>query len=132
MPVQVVNAGVATLRVSTREATLLDLVRHQNQVGGIEAIARIARDFAPKMAARGLLEALDAMGQVPCAQRLGFILEQLGLERLAAAVTLWLEGKRKKLQPLSLAGGIDAPLVANERWALEYAALDLTQIQEQI
>ena len=59
--------------MSARAVTLLDLIRHQSAVGGLDAIACVARDLLPRMSSAGVLEALEALGQVPAAQRLGFI-----------------------------------------------------------
>ena len=48
-PTTLVTSGVAPWRVSTREATLLDLIRHQPVIGGIESVVRIAHDLIPKI-----------------------------------------------------------------------------------
>jgi len=58
-PPQPTSTPPSLARISTREATLLDLLRHQAQIGGIEAVARIAKDFSPSLDARGLSQALD-------------------------------------------------------------------------
>jgi hypothetical protein len=47
------RARNARVRVSTREATVLDLVRHQNAIGGLDAVARITRDLLPQMRHEG-------------------------------------------------------------------------------
>lgn len=102
-PVIVERGEVAPLRVSTREATLLDLVRHQSAIGGIEAVARVARDFSGKLQSDALILAMDALNQVPAAQRLGFVLDRLALAKPAACVMRWLRersGKRLMPQPL--------------------------------
>ena len=62
-PVVSANQAVATMRVSTREATLLDLIRHQTSIGGIEAVARIAKGFSRDLQANGLT---DGWRQLPC------------------------------------------------------------------
>lgn len=108
------------VRVSTREATLLDLIRHRSAIGGIEAVARIAHDLAPAMTVRGLTEALQALGQVPAAQRLGHVLDELGHERLASAVEKWLHPHRRNIQPLEGPIAPDATAwTMHGRWSIE-------------
>ena len=120
-PTEAVTSGVTPWRVSTREATLLDLIRHQPSIGGIEAVARIARDLAPAIEPRGLTESLEAMGQVPAAQRLGYVLEHLNLKKLAHQVAVWLESQRTTLQSLELQVPADeASLAVDKRWNLRY------------
>lgn len=127
-PTVSVTTGVAPWRVSTREATLLDLIRHQAEVGGIESIARIAKDFAPQLNLRGITVALDAMNQVSVAQRLGFILEHLHLTRPAQKVEDWLRSRRITRQPLALRDKDNSrPIQTNVKWGIHYDArlLDL-------
>jgi len=138
-PVSSIRTGVAGLRVSTREATLLDLMRHQTEVGGMDAIARIANDFASDMSAQGITEALNALDFVPTAQRLGFVLDHLGAARLANAVAAWLVGKRANVQQIAptYADSLSvAPSVAestpafSERWRIRFTEAQMQNIQE--
>lgn len=87
---------------SARAATLLDLIRHQADVGGIESIAHVAKDFSSQLDIRDLTLALDATNQSPVAQRLGFILDHLNLTLPAQKVEGWLRSRRITLQPLVL------------------------------
>lgn len=98
-PVEVARGQAASFRVSTREATLLDLVRHLKEVGGLEAVGRIAHDFVPRMTPQGLVQALDALGQTVAGQRLGVVLSYVS-PKLAAPVARWLSGRRVQVQPL--------------------------------
>lgn len=134
-PVTKVRTGVAGLRVSTREATLLDLIRHQTAVGGMDAIARIAKDFAPDMSAKCMTEALNALDLVPTAQRLGFVLDHLGAARPANAVAAWLADKRANVQHLAPAD-TRAPSDAHsepalsDRWRIRFTEAQMQNIQE--
>lgn len=129
-PVREVASEKSKVRVSTREATLLDLVRHQDKVGGIESIARIARDFAPDLTNNGMLTALDAMGQVTAAQRLGFLLERLGIVEQAILLSQWLAPRRKV--PRALSESLD-PGTEHEydaRWQIRYLNRQLAILDE--
>ena len=125
-----VRTGVASLRVSTREATLLDLIRHQAHIGGIEAVARIAKDFSGAITAKELTNALDALDQIPTAQRLGFVLDHLGLARPAMKVALWLAGKRRNIQSLELPAAPDSTSLLDERWGIQYHAMQRAIFEE--
>jgi len=122
---------VARIRVSTREATLLDLIRFQANVGGIEAVCRIAKDFSKDMTATGMVEALEALDQVYAAQRLGFVLDQLGLEKLSKTVFTWLQGRRLANQPLApLSANEQTPELTSSRWHIRYTTMQEAIFQE--
>jgi predicted transcriptional regulator of viral defense system len=128
-PVTEVSTKVARMRVSTREATLLDLVRYQAKIGGIEAIARVAKDFHDSISGKGLFEALDALDNVSCAQRLGFIFDALGMRIHANVVESWVQDKLQQFVPLSTGG---QELLKDARWHIKYTDLDLRHLKEQI
>jgi predicted transcriptional regulator of viral defense system len=99
-PTVEVSTGVAPWRVSNRAVTVLDLLRHQETVGGLEAVVKILRDLAPSIKPPELREALD---QRSTAQRLGFLLERLGNRKLTKVVAAWLGLRRHRApQPLEL------------------------------
>lgn len=129
-PVSRERTREAHLRVSTREATVLDLIRHQDAIGGLETVARVAKDLAPKMTPSGVKDAISSLDQVPAAQRLGFVLQHLGSERLAASVCSWLNNQRKSLQPLVTSQPDAGSVLTDYNWAVEYTPAQLEEIKE--
>jgi predicted transcriptional regulator of viral defense system len=125
-----VSTQVAPLRVSTREATLLDLVRHQSKIGGIEAIARIAQDFSTALTAEGLRTALDAQNNTVSAQRLGFVFDALGQRIHANIVEIWLQGRTRTSIFLSQNTPKGVGIKSNSRWYVRYSHSDLQQLKE--
>ncbi|MCP5285411.1 MAG: hypothetical protein H6933_10970 [Burkholderiaceae bacterium] len=124
------RGGVAAYRVSTREATLLDLMRHSKDVGGLEAFTRVAKDFAPSMTDQGLTEALDAMAQTAVAQRVGFVLSHLPKKR-HKQVERWLADRRTRREPLERAAPITGESVLfSPEWSIEYTPRQLELIKE--
>jgi hypothetical protein len=119
-PVVLERNRVARMRVSSREATLLDLIRHQSTVGGLEAVARIAHDLAPKMTSDSLQQALEALGQVPAAQRCGFILDRLGHTKLAEAADVWLRKQKVNRQRLTPELSEGQALVSENHWRIDW------------
>lgn len=126
-PVEIVRNGPDPWRVSTREATLLDLMRHLPAVGALEAVGRITRDFLPELRKEALLSALRAMNQKLAAQRLGFILEALGSPQLAKTVADWLGSNLQNVQPLER-GTKGREL--NRKWRIRFTPQQLSLLQE--
>lgn len=88
-PVETLTFGLGGARVSTREATLLDLVRH-HRGGMLNQAATILVDLAPQCRARAMSAALYAADDPPSAQRLGYLLDRFGHQTLAGTVRRWL------------------------------------------
>jgi len=80
----------APLRVSTPEATALDLVKYAARIGGFERARETLVPLLPSLRTRQMRQALDAERNTPSGQRLGYLLEQSGAARLAEAVHEWL------------------------------------------
>lgn len=131
-PTTIVRSGTAPWRVSTRAATLLDLMRHQVVVGGLEAIARIARDLSSDIAAGELTIALNALGQIPTAQRLGFLLQHLECNRLAGEIFAWARGRSDLSvhQPLELGAPIADQTVRDRRWNIRFDPVSAARLAE--
>jgi hypothetical protein len=92
-PVQQPAGAYAPLRVSTPEATALDLVGYASRIGGIDRAHETVIPLLPLMRIRELRRALDAERSTKSAQRLGYLLERSGADRLAAVVHEWLPAK---------------------------------------
>jgi predicted transcriptional regulator of viral defense system len=131
-PIIVIKSGVAPWRVSSRAATLLDLIRHQSDVGGIEVIARIAKDFAGDLTREDLLASLDALDQAPAAQRLGYIFDQLKITTCAKHVAAWLDARSdfKTPQPLELGTTLSKRMELDLRWRIRYDQNRLSILEE--
>ena len=131
-PTTTVRNGVAPWRVSTRAATLLDLMRHQTAVGGLEAIARVARDLSADIAAGELIRALDALDQIPAAQRLGFLFQHLQCDRLAGEIFGWARGRSDLAvhQPLELGTPIADQTARDRRWNIRFDPISAARLAE--
>lgn len=129
-PTMQATGGVAGYRVSTREATLLDLMRHSKDVGGLEAVVRVAKDFASAMSEDGLNEALTAMAQTAVAQRVGFVLSHRS-KKLHKPVERWIVNRRTRREVLegNVAGG-DEPMLFSPEWRIAYTPRQLELIKE--
>ena len=131
-PVAVIKSGVAAWRVSSRAATLLDLLRHQSDVGGIEAIVRITKDLSGEVSREDLFASLDALNQAPAAQRLGYLFDQLKLKTCARHVAAWLDARSdfKWPQPLELGIPRAQHMETDSRWKVLYDRNRLSILEE--
>lgn len=116
--------------VSTREATLLDLMRHRSKVGGLESIARVARDFGPHLTQSELVRALDAMGQVAVAQRIGFLFDVLKLDGMAEVVEKWLSPRARTARLLAEPLPDTLASMTTSKWGIIYSTRDINEIKE--
>lgn len=102
VPVEEVVTETGTMRVSTPEATAFDLVRLPHAAGGWSQIATVLRELSERLDGDRLARLAPAL-PVPATQRLGFVLDLLGLETLAQPLAASLRGRRAR--PLLLAPG---------------------------
>jgi predicted transcriptional regulator of viral defense system len=75
--VQSFNTPRGTILVSTPEATAVDLVGYPEQIGGLDQTATVLSELAEKLDPKKLAAAAKT-APVPCAQRLGYFLENFG------------------------------------------------------
>jgi len=114
-PTQQLAQAAAPLSISTPEATAFDLVRYAGKIGGIERAAETIAPLLSSLRAHELKRVLKAEGEFAVAQRLGFVIEALGANKLAQAIHDWLPD-HPALVPLSplKEGQVDLSVV--ERW----------------
>jgi predicted transcriptional regulator of viral defense system len=83
------------MRVSTAEATAVDLVRYPKAAGQLGNVATVLSQLIPALDGRRLAASAAKADDVPAIQRLGYLLDQVGARRIAAP----LARKIKELQP---------------------------------
>lgn len=114
-PVAIAFNAEAPLRVSSPPATVLDLIRYNAKVGGIDRVVDIINDMKSRIAVGDLKLALTQDLEIKLLQRTGFIFEHLGLERHAGVIEDRLQGLR--LQPTTLSSTRPrAEVVSRNRW----------------
>ncbi|MCK5055089.1 MAG: type IV toxin-antitoxin system AbiEi family antitoxin [Candidatus Aminicenantes bacterium] len=103
------------INVSNPEITALDLIRYCPKVGGFNFISTVLLELSEKIKASELLQAAKMEKNQVYIQRLGYILDYLGKEKLTTKLNQWFR-KQKSLR-ISLAPGIlaeDSNL--NQKW----------------
>lgn len=105
------------MRVSTPETTVVDLVRFVKAAGEMDYVATVISEMASAINPKRLIAALAVSGDVPNAQRLGYILDLVRHRPLADAVHRWVARRDERLQPLRPGQPFkNAP--ENRRWQL--------------
>src|SRR5262245_48654322 len=100
VPVQSVNTPRGALTVSTPEATALDLVGYEQQAGGLNLVATVLSELAEKIDA-GKLAKASVAAPIVWAQRLGYLLEQVGAADKASALKDHVRARAQKATPLA-------------------------------
>jgi predicted transcriptional regulator of viral defense system len=108
----------ATLAISSPEATVLDLLNRR--VCGIGRTSMIVSDLMQSFGKRRLRKALESADDTPAAQRLGFLLQHLGNEAMAAVVERWLVKQHPRM--VDLEPGDPAEGRTNTRWRVRINA----------
>ena len=116
-PVQQPPNAYALLRVSTPEATALDMVRYASRIGGMGRALETILPLLPLFRASELRRALDAEGEAGVAQRLGYLIETAGKSRLANIVHDWLPSRIVRV-PLGSSKQVMAETEASRRWRI--------------
>ena len=95
-PVELVRTTSGRMRVSTPEATALDLVRFYDRVGHLSHVATVLGELAEKIDASKLVQAAEAEGESAVAQRLGYLLERVGAAKAADKLSKWVDRRSPK------------------------------------
>jgi len=99
-PVMAVKTATGFIRVSTPAATAIDLVAYQSRVGGMDRVATVLQELAEKMDADAVVEAAKQEHELPPIQRLGWLMESLGLKEVAVKLAEWIAQQEPIPTPL--------------------------------
>lgn len=99
-PTTEVKTDTGAMRVSTPEATALDLVRYVGKAGHLSNVATVLSELSEKIDAENLVEAAKGEIELSVVQRLGFLLDHFASPHVAASLAKWLETKRPRPVPL--------------------------------
>ena len=113
--VQRVKTPTGAMRVSTPEATAFDMVRFARAAGQIDYVATVLADLVPLLDPKQLLKVVRAGGDVPNAQRLGYLLERAKGRPQAKPLHEWLERQSPRVVRLRL-GRTDTGATQDRRW----------------
>jgi predicted transcriptional regulator of viral defense system len=95
VPLERFNTETGTMLVSTPEATAIDLIRYSEACGHLDNVATVLVELAERIDAAKLAR-LAAKAPAAAVQRLGYLLERLGLAELAEPLAEVINSRRKR------------------------------------
>jgi len=95
------NTESGYINVSSPELTAIDLIHHHKKIGGLNRIIPILEDLSESMKVYKL-SSIANESALPAIQRLGYMLEQLGEEKLSNALAKTIKKNKTNTVSLSL------------------------------
>ena len=120
VPVQKFNTPRGTMLVSSAEATAIDLVGYERRVGGLDHVATVLSELA-EVIDPDLLPNAAKTAPVAWAQRLGYLLEQVGAADKTAMLKAHIKQRARDFVPLIPALPLDRAFRAAD-WRLRINA----------
>jgi predicted transcriptional regulator of viral defense system len=114
-PTERQRTETGTLRVSTPEATALDLVRYARSLGGLGSVAAVLAELAERLDPQRLVHAASVDVELSVVQRTGYLLDRVGAHDKTAPLAKWLAAQRPR-RTLLRAGGGPRRGTADARW----------------
>jgi predicted transcriptional regulator of viral defense system len=99
-PTMAIQTETGTMRVSTPEATALDLFKYLKAAGHLGNVATVLAELAERLEGARLAGVARKDGDLSNAQRLGFLLEHVGAGETAAALGEWVAAERPRFVAL--------------------------------
>lgn len=117
-PAASVKTETGTMRVSTPEASALDLVRYASTAaGGLSNVATVLAELAERLDPSRLVEAAQAESTLALAQRLGHLLDLVGAGERTGELAKMLAGHGMRNTPLR-PGRLTRGCPVDRRWCV--------------
>ena len=116
MPASTINTPRGTLRLASPETTAFDLVGYPQHAGGLDNVATILAELAERLDPDELARIAEH-SPVSWAQRLGYLLDLVGMSEKTEALAGYLATKRQVATPLVPSQPVEGA-EKNQRWLL--------------
>ncbi len=114
VPTQFFDTPCGTIRVSTPEATAIDLVGYCQRVGGLEQVAAVLAELAAQIDPQKLVSAAHT-APIPWVQRLGYLLSLVDSGNRADTLRGYVKSEARRSVPL-LPGTSHSQAPSDEDW----------------
>jgi len=116
IPVTRRNTPTGYMRISTPETTILDLVKYDRWIGGMDHVANVISEMIDQVRVAPFVESAGSFS-TPVLQRIGYVFELIGYEKGVRKVENLLANRLTPYTPLESS---DPKIIApkNERWKL--------------
>ena len=116
-PLQQLKTDRGPLNISIPEATAFDLIRYVHQSGNLNHVATLLDELAEHMSSNALIKTAKQFSLV-YAQRLGYLLEYLGHDKLQSALWSYIQERKPSSFPLLGGGKNHGQAQKNDKWHL--------------
>jgi predicted transcriptional regulator of viral defense system len=99
-PIIEIKTETGKMRVSTPEATALDLLRYVSSAGGLSNVVTVLAELSERIDPKQLADVAAIDEEFSYAQRLGFLLDLVGAEQSATHLIKFIEKKSPRNTPL--------------------------------
>lgn len=99
VPTQLNNTPAGVIKISTPEATAIDLIGYAGHCGGIDNVATVLTELAEKIDARHVVDIAE-LSPIAWVQRLGYLLELIGAREKSEGLAAYVKNKRPVRTPL--------------------------------
>lgn len=117
MPTALLKTPRGGLRISTPEATAMDLVSYPRRSGGLSAVALVLAELAEQISVEALHNLAKQSPQTLWVQRLGFLLEKIGQQEMADVLLNVLQSRNMYFKALASGQPIRG-FPRNSKWKL--------------
>ena len=111
VPTVEVGTPRGVLRVSTPEATALDVVAYPHHAGGLDNAATVVAELAERIDPERLAETASLMAETPVCQRLGYILDYVRASATAEPLRAYVARSARRPVPLAPSEPLDGRTV---------------------
>lgn len=118
LPVVKRNTQTGVIRVSTPEATALDIVGYQDRCAGLENVATILAELGNLLNPEELVHVASGHGPQSWAQRLGYLLDLVGHDEVTGPLSEWVAASVNRVTPLLHAEQATTGAPRNLRWQI--------------
>ena len=99
-PIKTFNTSRSVVRVSSPEATMMDLINYPRQSGGLNHVATVLSELVESIDAEKLIQLAKESTSLAWIQRLGYLLQVIDDEKLTLLLKDELKGKKARIVPL--------------------------------
>lgn len=119
VPKEQISTMKSILKISSVEATVMDLICYSRRSGGLNHIATVLTELHEKIIPEKLLSLIKSQPEIAWKQRLGYLLDILGADELSKILHNYLSSQ-KRIDYILLMPGLSesTKMSRNEKWKI--------------
>jgi len=117
IPTRIFKTPRGPIKVSTPEATALDLITYPQQCGGLNHVATLLAELAEHIQTEPLMQLTQTIPEAAWLQRLGYLFTILGKNAITEALEKSLQGRKYYFKPLDPRKPLKG-FIRDQKWKL--------------